>query len=153
MICCTFAGHRNVPFAALTPEVRNAIESILQFGDKEFTFYSGGKGTFDGMCEMAVRSAKRAHPELSIRLKLVLPYMTNRLNTEKDFYKSMYDDVIIPIELCDVYPKAAISKRNCWMVDKSDYVIAFLQYDYGGAYDTVRYASKNGKNIIMLHTP
>ena len=77
----------------------------------------------------------------------------NISDSKKDFYESMYDDVIIPIELCDVYPKAAISKRNYWMVDKSDYVIAFLQYDYGGAYDTVRYASKNGKNIIMIHTP
>lgn len=153
MICCTFAGHRNVPFTALTPEVGKAVESILQLGDKEFIFYSGGSGTFDGMCETAIRSAKRTHPELSIRLKLVLPYMTNRLNTEKDFYESMYDDVIIPIELCDAHPKAAIRKRNRWMVDRADHVIAFLQYDYGGAYDTVRYASKNGKNIIMLQIP
>lgn len=150
MICCTFAGHRNVPFLALRPEVKRAVEEILRLDDQEFIFYSGGSGTFDGLCETAVRDAKRAHPELDIRLKLVLPYMTNQLNTEKDFYETMYDDVIIPVELLGVHPKAAHKKRNRWMVDKASYVIAYLQYDYGGAYDTVRYASKNGKNIIML---
>ena len=41
-----------------------------------------------------------------------------------DFYKTLYDFTgkdIIPIELCDVHPKAAIRKRNRWMVDRADH--------------------------------
>ena len=33
----------------------------------------------------------------------------------------------------NVIPRFAISKRNEWMIDKADLIIAFVNHEYGGA--------------------
>ena len=147
MICCTFAGHRHIP--APRSSVDEVIETILQT-DQEFIFYSGGMGEFDTQCEAAVRRAKHRHPDLNIQLTLVLPYMSNRLNTYKTYYEEMYDGIVIPEELLGVHPKAAITMRNRWMVDASDCVIACVRRNFGGAYETAKYARHTGRIVFDL---
>ena len=44
----------------------------------------------------------------------------------------------------------AISKRNQWMVDKSDLVIAHVDHDWGGAAKTLEYAIRKKKSYINL---
>lgn len=61
---------------------------------------------------------KRKYPGLSIRLVLVIPYMTHQLNRDKEYYEASYDDIVIPSELIGIHYKAAIKKRNRWMVIK-----------------------------------
>ncbi len=133
-------------------KVTDAIDSILS-GDTAFLFLTGGMGEFDGLCAGIVRSAQRRHPHLDIRLALVLPYMTNRLNKDKLYYETSYDEIIIPEELAGVHYKAAIKKRNRWLVDRADYILAYIHRDFGGAFETVKYAQKQGKTIINLAPP
>ena len=149
MTACTFAGHREVHHAGMDEKIEKAIRELLET-DSEFVFYTGGMGEFDTRCASAVRVAKRQYPRLKIRLVLVLPYMSNRLNTEKEYYKYCYDDILIPQELCGVHYKAAIEKQNHWMVDRADCLIAYLCRDFGGAFETVKYAKKKGKPVINL---
>lgn len=149
MITCVFSGHRKVYQSGIEARLDGEIEKLLQT-DNEFLFLNGGMGQFDGMGAGAVRAAKRRHPEKRITLALVLPYMSNRLNTDKAYYQFYYDQIIIPEELNDAYYKAAIRLRNRWMVDRSDTVIAYVCRDFGGALATVRYAQKQGKPIINL---
>lgn len=130
-------------------KIETAIRELLQT-DSEFIFYTGGMGEFDGMCAAAVRTAKRRHPDLKIHLTLVLPYMSNKVNTEKAHYEYYYDDIILPEELYGVHYKAAIQKRNRWMVDRADYLIAYVFRDFGGAFETVKYAKKQGKLVVNL---
>lgn len=101
------------------------------------------------MC-VGSKKAKRENPYLNIKLILILPYMTKRLNTNKEYYVSHYDEIIIPSELCDIHYKAAIIKRNRLMVDRSDLLIAYVYRSYGGAFETLKYARKCGKKIINL---
>ena len=110
-------------------------------------------GEIDGLCARVVRSAQRRHPHLDIRLALVLPYMTNRLNKDKLYYETSYDEIIIPEEFAGVHYKGAIKKRNRWMVDKSQYVIAYIHRNFGGALETMNYAQMQGKNVINLAPP
>lgn len=84
MVTCTFAGHREVYQSKVDVKIEQTIQKLL-LTDTEFIFYTGGMGDFDSKCASAVRSAKRRNPGLNIRLALVLPYMSNRLNTDKDF--------------------------------------------------------------------
>lgn len=149
MITCTFAGHREVYAAYLDKRLEEAIEELLK-EDTEFIFCTGGMGEFDAKCAAAVRAARRRHPDLDIRLHLVLPYMTQEINAYKDYYEKSFDSIIIPLELAEVHYKAAITKRNRWMVDASDYLIAFVYRDFGGAYTTLKYARRYGKKIIQL---
>lgn len=149
MTACTFAGHREVYHAGMDEKIEKAIRKLLQT-DSEFVFYTGGMGEFDSRCASAVRAAKRRYPHLKIHLVLVLSYMSNRLNTDKEYYEYCYDEILLPEELCGVHYKAAIQKRNRWMVDRADYLIAYLFRNFGGAYETVKYAKKQGKTVINL---
>lgn len=149
MITCTFAGHREVYQSGIGARLEAEIETLLQ-KDDDFTFLTGGMGQFDNMGASAVRTAKHRHPEKRITLALVLPYLINRLNTDKEYYQNSYDEIIIPEELDTAHYKAAIQLRNRWMVDRADTVIAYIYRDFGGALSTVRYAQRQGKSVINL---
>lgn len=149
MTVCTFAGHREVYQANISEMLDEAISKIINTDDS-FRFLVGGMGEFDGMCSSAVRRAKRKYPNTEIRLELVLPYLTQELNDNKLYYETSFDDVVIPIELAGVHYKSAITKRNRWMVEQSDWLIAFVYRDFGGAYTTLHYAEKKGLQIINL---
>ena len=143
--CCGF-GHRNV-FENINGELDNAIETAIQ-QDCEL-FYTGATGEFDSLFTAAVRKAKRTYPH--IKLICVKPYFTNDINTDRDYYTVMYDDVIIPDELAGIHYKAAIKARNLWMIGNSDVVIAYTIRDHGGAYEALQYAHKKNKNIIQIN--
>ena len=149
MTVCTFAGHREVYQANISEMLDEALSKIINTDDS-FRFLVGGMGEFDGMCSSAVRRAKRKYPNKEIRLEIVLPYLTHELNENKLYYETSFDDVVIPIELAGVHYKSAITKRNRWMVEQSDWLIAFVYRDFGGAYTTLRHAEKKGLQIINL---
>lgn len=149
MIHVTFAGHRNVFGGNVEQKIDEAIADILK-RDTSFEFYSGGMGEFDSLCEAAVHRTKRVYKELDIKLIYVVPYMLNTLNTYKDYYEERYDEILIPGELEGVHYKAAITKRNRWLIDHSDYLIAYVFRDHGGAYNTLRYAQRKGCKIIRV---
>ena len=58
--------------------------------------------------------------------------------------------MVIPDVVVGVHPKAAIKKRNRWMVENSDVVVTYVFKDYGGAYDAKKYAEKLDKKVISV---
>lgn len=165
-ICCGF-GHR-----VLLMDVEKPLRAVLERLVAErgvAVFYTGEMGEFDELFARTVRSMKRDCP--SLRLVLVMPYLTRRLvigsaldgardggqiaratydGPGHEWYESRYDEILIPAELDDVHPKAAIGLRNRWMVDCSDIVIAALHRNFGGAAEAVRYAEKRGKEVVRI---
>ena len=76
--------------------------------------------------------------------------MTNEINNQGEYLYTLYDDIVIPTELAGVHYKAAITKRNQWMIQKSDLVIIYAKRNYGGAYTAKLYAERLGKPIILI---
>lgn len=148
ILSCTFAGHREV-FGFSSRQIENALETLVK-GEDALRCYVGGMGEFDALAAAAVRSLKRKYPYKDIRLILVLPYMQQKLNRDREYYETYYDDILIPPELADMHYKRAISSRNRWLVDNSDCLIALVRRDFGGAYAMLRYAQRQGKRIILL---
>ena len=142
--CCGF-GHRNV-FENISSKLDNAVEEAIAQGCE--IFYTGAMGDFDSLFSSAVRSAKKVYPH--IKLIGVKPYFTNDINTDKDYYAALYDDIIIPDELAGIHPKAAIKARNRWMIDNSDIVLIYTVRNFGGAYEAKRFAERNGKRLIKI---
>lgn len=142
--CCGF-GHRNV-FENLSDKLNDAIESAVQQGCE--IFYTGAMGDFDSLFSSAVRKAKKTFPY--IKLICVKPYFTNDINTNRDFYTALYDDIIIPDELAGIHYKAAIKARNRWMIDNSDIVIVYTIRNYGGAYEALKYAKRNRRTVFTI---
>ena len=146
---CTFAGHREI----ILPDIREkAFSAIRKMADsnKSLLFLSGGMGEFDILCENAVRRIKTDYPANRIDLQLILPYMSQKINSEREYYLSRYDGILIPSEMSSYHYKAAIKQRNYWMIDHSDFLIAYVHRGYGGAYESLRYAVRKGKHIINL---
>ena len=136
----TFCGHKNVyQSEKITERVKQVIRELLQTGYE--TFLLGGYGSFDSIAAVAVRDLKKEFPDL--KSILVLPY----LNRDRD--TSLYDETVYP-PLEDVPKKFAISRRNEWMVEQADVVVAYVSHDWGGATTTLRYAERKKKRIINI---
>lgn len=138
-ICCGF-GHRKI--YGEIPLLSDTIKKLSEQGVTEFL--TGGMGDFDRIFAETVRRVNNA------RLVLVLPYMTAELNKNRDFYESLYDEIIIPQCVEGMFPKAAIKQRNRWMVRKSSIAVGYITQNHGGAYDAMKYAGSIGKITIYL---
>ena len=63
---------------------------------------------------------------------------------------SFYNDIEICEESCNAHPKAAYGIRNRSVIDRSDLSVFYVNHNYGGAYQAMKYALKNGKKIYNL---
>ena len=138
----TFCGHSNLSVRTseiLETKLRTEIEKLIKQGAREFLL--GGYGDFDYLCSKIIREMKGVYPH--IMSVLVIPYI------DRDYNKDLYD--------CSEYPpietvpkRFAILKRNEFMVNEADVVIAFVKYDWGGAVKTLEYARRKKKKIVLL---
>ena len=144
--CCGF-GHRDV-LEKIDDAVYAAVLKAAEQGCD--IFYTGAMGEFDSLFSSAVRKVKKTYPK--IKLICVKPYFTNDLNINGEDYSALYDDVIIPDDLADIHPKAAIKYRNRWMIDHSDIVLIYTKRSYGGAYEARRYAERIGKEVVYINS-
>ena len=142
----TFCGHSQVIF---TSEEKSVLRNILVDEiNKNPTckFYLGGYGDFDSLCLRTLRELKKEFQD--IELIFITPYIDKNYS-KLEFAKYHYDDVIFPPLEC-VPRKFAILKRNKWMVEEADLVIAYVKYSWGGAAKTLEYAKRKNKTIINL---
>lgn len=110
--------------------------------------YLGGYGDFDGFAYDCCKKYKATHPKVS--LLFITPYMSMEYQKNNlDYLQARYDDIIYP-EIEDKASKFAISYRNKWMVEKADYIVAYVDHDWGGAYTTYKYAIRKEKFIFNL---
>ena len=140
-----FAGHR---FIWHCKDVKEKIAAILEdLINKGYTiFYDGDYGAFDNICANAVLELKHKYPH--IKLIKILSYYHH----EKDKYElaPCYDGSIYPdIEEC--HYKQIITKRNQWIVENCDILVCHIEYNFNsGAYNTVKYAKKQNKEIMYI---
>ena len=135
----TFCGHSHVSDAA---ELNVWLDRVLNLLVSEGAdrFYLGGYGDFDRMAAEAVKAKKAERPD--IEMALVTAYLSRHADGES------YDYMIYPT-LRDVTQRSAIPKRNEWMVDSADVVVAYVTHDWGGAAKTLEYARRCGKRVIL----
>ena len=135
----TFCGHSHVSDAA---ELNVWLDKVLDLliAEGADRFYLGGYGDFDRMAAEAVRAKKDERP--GIEMALVTAYLGRQADRES------YDYMIYPT-LKDVTQRSAIPKRNEWMVDSADVVVAYVTHEWGGAAKTLEYARRRGKRVIL----
>lgn len=135
----TFCGHKD---CIVNDEIKNWLleitEQLILDGAKKF--YFGGYERFDVFSAQTINEHTKKHP--NIERVLVIPYI------DRDYNKNLYDYSIYP-DLETVPRKFAILKRNEWMVDNSDVVIAYVTHGWGGTAKTLEYAQKRKKKILL----
>ena len=142
----TFCGHSNFLFS--DEEKEKLKQLLIKEIRKNPTckFYLGGYGDFDSLCLRTLRELKTDFPD--IELLFITPYLDKNYS-KLELAKYYYDDVIFP-PIENVPRKFAILKRNEWMVDSADLVIAYVKYSWGGAAKTLEYAKRKKVPIINI---
>ena len=142
MPSCTFFGHRDCP-DSLKAMIRSVvIDLITNYGID--MFYVGHQGGFDGLVRSVLYEITQEHPQ--VYYAVVLAYMPSESSASSDT-----SDTMLPEGIELVHPRYAISWRNNWMLQHSDFVVAYVAHSWGGAAQYVQKAIRSGKTVINLH--
>ena len=146
----SFFGHRMLENAL---EVEKHLEVLLHdliIQHEYVEFLIGRDGEFDLLAASAIRRAVSQYGCGNTTLTLVLPYLRAEYRDNEQNYLQYYDEVEICTESAAAHYKSAIQIRNRCMVDRSDLVIFCVQRQSGGAYGTLQYARKTGKQYLSI---
>lgn len=138
---CFFIGHSTAG-EELRPLLERSVERhILEYGVTSFTV--GQYGGFDRLAIKVLREAKQCHPE--IILSLLLPYHPYDRPTETP---KGFDGTFYPPGMEAVPKRFAIPRANRYMIDNSDYLIAYAKYP-GKARDFFEYAQRRERKGLL----
>ena len=143
----TFCGHADFSKSA---EYEKKILDFLEerVGNQPADMYLGGYGSFDSFAYDCCKKYKQTHP--NVALVFVTPYLSvgyRKNHSERE--KAGYDSILYP-EIEEKPKRYAIAYRNKYMVEKADYVVAYITHDWGGAYKTYQYAKRKKKPIFNI---
>jgi len=153
MNTCTvsFFGHRMIENAL---GIENRLERLIRtlLREHEYVeFLVGRDGEFDQLVSSVIRRCKRNVRDDNSAHIWVLPYLTAEYRDNEEFFRDYYDE----IEVCEAaagdHYKNAHQTRNRAMVDRSDLVVFCIQHERGGAWQTMKYAQKQGVPCINLN--
>lgn len=157
---CCFTGHRagKLPWRyheddpdclALKAVIADLLEEAYASGYRHF-LCGMATGT-DTYCGEAVVSLRRQHPDVT--LEAAIPFR----GQEKRFPKAQRERYARLLAACDTVTVLreertpdCMMARNRYMVDRSSLLIAVYDQRRGGTYNTVRYAEKQRRTIIVL---
>ena len=145
MPTCFFIGHREAP-DSLLPKLSAEIEQhITEYGVADFVV--GQYGHFDSLAANCVKAAKKRHPEVT--LTLLLPYhpYDRPIPTPPGF-----DGTFYPPGMETVPKRVAIIRANRYMIDHSDYLIAYAWHSASNAWDLVEYARRRERKDRIIIT-
>ena len=146
---CCFSGHR-VLFDI--PDLRKRLteETEKLIGEGVTRFINGGALGFDLLAAEIVLSLRLNH---NIRLEMALPCPEQDKTWHKRDrirYNYILDNADKVTYVSDKYYRGCMLARNRYMVDNSEYCIAYLVNQYGGTYHTVNYALYCNKKVINI---
>ncbi len=106
----------------------------------------GTHGAFDCISRRAAQEMQRNYSDT--RTVLVLPYLDEAFIKRKKIDGYDEEPFFPPIEKTPL--RFAISAANRYRVSCAEHVIAYVNRDFGGAFDALRYAVKQKKQIHLL---
>ena len=138
---CCFFGHSDTP-QHISPQIEAAVEKLIQ-RKMANEFLVGNQGQFDRMTLAVLRGMKEKYPQITYNV--VLPYMPKGGGAGSGYADG---ETMLPEGIECVHPRYAISWRNRWLVEQSDFVLCYVTHSWGGAAQFVKLAERKGKVII-----
>ena len=149
---CCFTGHRHIPAEKADEmlfQLNRTLDILIRSGVT--LFRSGGAVGFDTVAALAVLEKKTQYPHISLEICVPCRDQASKWTSEE---VAVYNQVLARADkvtvLNEKYTPYCMHQRNRYMVDGSDFCVAFLMSDRGGTAYTVDYAKKNGVKVINL---
>lgn len=156
---CCFTGHRPNKLKGYDPidnkellwRIYKEVEDHID-NKGVTTFISGMALGVDMWAAKMILRIKKYNPE--IRLICAIPCKNHaskwNAQSQKEWQTivEQADEVFYVSE--EEYKPYLMQKRNAWMVDNSDYIIAVWDGSNGGTGNCVKYAQKEDKQIIII---
>lgn len=159
---CCFTGHRpqklsfgydeeNPACIQLKKQLSCEIDAKIKSGCT--SFITGMAMGADIWCaEMVI--ACRQKFDTPVLLTAVIPFK-NQPSSFPVSYMRRYAEILLQADhvvlLAEKYVPGCMHKRNQYMVNQADCVIAVSSGDAGGTQETIKMAQKKGLDIIVLH--
>ena len=146
---CTFFGHR---YCRLTATEENRLETLIEdliTNHNVDTFWVSRYGQFERLTNSYVHTLKEKYPHIKIILTLAYMPKEKTYDIEQDL--KSYDGTYLPEGAEIGVQRFAISRRNRLLAEQTDYIICYIQKDYGGAWAAVHYANLRHKPIFNLY--
>ena len=146
----SFFGHRQLEDSVhIEKQLETLIRKLLL--EREYVvFLVGRDGEFDLLVSSVIRRCKQAVRADNSAHVWVLPYPTAEFRDNEASFYAYYDEIELCEASCGTYFKGAHQKRNHNMVDRSHLVVCCVRREYGGAWQTMRYAQKWGVPCLNL---
>lgn len=146
----SFFGHRMIDNAL---EIENKLEKFIRtiLREREYVeFLVGRNGEFDQIVSSVIRRCRREYRDDNSAHVLVLPYSTAEFRNNEKAFREYYSEIeICESSACGSF-KRAHQTRNREMVDRSHLVVFCIQHESGGAWQTMKYARKQGVTYINI---
>lgn len=145
---CAFTGHRNLDADFNRAELERVIKGLIKGGFT--TFLIGMAVGFDTECFKMLETLRKTE---NIKIIACIPCKTQDYKfseKQKEEYKKMLNSADEKIYVSGEYTKNCMFKRNMFMVDSASVLVAYLNTDRGGTFQTVNYAKRKNVNIIMI---
>ena len=137
---CTFLGHHDVQ-SNIREALKKVIIELIQNGVNEFVVGNNGKFDFyaqEILFELQNRGEK-------INISIALSHIDEESLTNNQGF-TVFPDVL---EKC--LPRFAISKRNDWMIKKSQIAVVYLSQNFSNTSKWVEKAKRRKLKIININ--
>lgn len=150
---CCFTGHRPEKMILgekdIKPKLERAIDDAIK--DGYVTFITGMAMGTDAWAAEIVLEKKKSNDEIHLICALPHPgFEKRRSEAEKNRFVEIIENADYTKLINDHYFKGCYQVRNEWMVSRSSRVIAVYDGQSGGTRNTIRYAEKNGVEIVNV---
>ncbi len=149
---CAFSGHRSLPRTAVEQLPRLLRQKIDSLAEEGYTgFLCGGALGFDTLAAEAVLSSRSRRPDLTLTLALPCPEQDRAWPEQaRERFRAIMEAADEVILVSPEYHRYCMMQRNRFMVDHSRMLVCYLTGDKGGTAATVRYALKQGRQVVNL---
>lgn len=136
-----FFGHRDAP-DSVRPILRQTVLNLIET-EGVTHFLVGNEGNFDRMVHGVLEEISRKNSFL--QYDIVLAYLPRDESPLMQMERTLY-----PEGLECVPKRFAISKRNLWMLERSDFAVCYVSTTVGNSYRLMETAIRKGKSVLNL---
>ena len=146
---CAFTGHRVLKADYNKAELVRVIKKLVDGGFNSFLV--GMAVGFDTECFKILEEIRKEKP---IKIIACIPCVSQDYKfsaVQKAEYRRMLNSADEKIYVSQEYTNTCMFKRNMFMVDSASMLVAYLNNDKGGTYQTVNYAKRKNVQIVLIN--